>query len=91
MSKKNKPRRLWLNVVVGMVPVGRNQFVSTLINSIEEGTYELPPGWRVRLEWRNKEDKPMRGGEWKAELTKSRKSSDGFDKAVLAYLRRKLT
>lgn len=89
MSKK-KPRRLWLNIKASNVSVSTSEFVRTLLASIEEGDYKLPRGWKVTLEWRNKEDAPMRSGPWTQEMSASAQSSDGFDKAVTDWLRRKL-
>lgn len=87
---KRKSRRLWLNIKASNVSVGREEFVTALMESIKDGTYKLPRGWKVVLEWRNKEDAPMRSGAWTVEMRKSAKSSDGFDKAVTDWLRRKL-
>jgi hypothetical protein len=89
MSKK-KTRRLWLNIKASGVTVSTREFVRALLASIEEGDYELPEGWDVTLEWRNKESVPMRSGPWQEELEQSAKSSDGFDKAVTDWLKRKL-
>jgi len=89
MSKK-KPRRLWLNIKASRVNVDRETFIRTLISAIDNKTYELPRGWRVALEWRNKEDKPMKSGPFQDEMQKSARSSDGFDKAVSDWLKRKL-
>jgi hypothetical protein len=87
---KNKTRRLWLNVKAENVTVSKQEFVRALLESIKDGSYELPAGWNVTLEWRNKEDAPMKSGPWAQELEKSAASSDGFDKAVTDWLKRKL-
>ena len=89
MSKK-KPRRLWLNVKAEGVTVSREEFILVLRESIEDGTYKLPRGWKVILEWKNKESAQMRSGPWGKELRKSAQSSDGFDRAVTDWLKRKL-
>jgi len=88
---KIRTRRLWLGVRFDIpkdVPYDR--IIRTLIRSINRGDYELPRGWRVVIEWRNKEDDEMRRGAWKPELEASRKSSPGFDKAVVHYLENQL-
>jgi hypothetical protein len=87
---KNKTRRLWLNIKAEGVNVSKQEFVRALMESIADETYQLPAGWNVTLEWRNKETAPMRSGPWTAEMQKSAKSSDGFDKAVTDWLKRKL-
>ena len=83
----NKPRRLWLKVLF-KVPAGtpRDKIKSVLIESVRSGTYELPLGWKAAIQWRNKENAPMKSGEWTRELLASAKSSSGFDKAVISYL-----
>ena len=85
MAKKS--RRLWLKVLF-KVPQGtsREEIKRTLIESIHNSTYETPKDWKVVIQWRNKENVPMRSGEWRSELYKSRKSSTGFDLAVISYL-----
>lgn len=85
-----KDRRLWLNIKAENVTVSKSEFITALMESIEDGTYQLPSGWKVTLEWRNKENAPMRSGPWTQELKKSAKSSDGFDTAVTSWLKRKL-
>ncbi len=84
---KTKKRRLWLKVLF-KVPAGisKNKVKDTLLRSIESGKYELPSGWLVILQWRNKENSPMKSGPWRRELTASARSSDGFSKAVISYL-----
>lgn len=85
MTKKT--RRLWLKVLFKVPPgTSRETVKSTLIQSIENKTYELPENWKVVIQWRNKESAQMRSGEWRSELYKSRKSSAGFDYAVISYL-----
>lgn len=88
---ENKERRLWLNIKQSGVDVSREKFIQTLIDSIEEGEgeYRLPKGWNVWIEWRNKEAAPMRSDEWSEAMQESAESSDGWDKAVLAWLRSK--
>lgn len=90
--KRKKPRRLWLNVKAKSVPgVSREEFKAVLVQSIERGDYVLPSGWQVVLEWRNKESAKMKAGYWTDELLDSSVSSDGFDKAVLSWLKGKRT
>lgn len=89
MSKK-KIRKLWLNIKATGVTVGKQEFVTALMESIKDETYILPKGWKVILEWRNKEKSPMRSGPWTKEMSKSAQSSDGFDKAVTSWLKKKL-
>lgn len=82
-------RRLWLEVRFKVPPgISREVVLSTLKLSILEKNYSLPIGWQVVIAWRNKENAPMKYGPWKGELVKSAASSDGFDKAVLAWLDR---
>jgi hypothetical protein len=90
LSKKKKPRRLWLNIRASNVNVSREKFVQVLMDSIENGSYKLPKKWKVILEWRNKESAPMRVGTWTEEMQKSASSSPGFDYAVSSWLGRKL-
>lgn len=91
---KVRVRRLWLNVIVDPESVSpkysKRDVLKILRRSITRGDYELPRGWRVVLEWRNKADQKMRAGEWTTELERSAESSDGFDQTVLDYLDRKL-
>jgi len=86
--KKEKTRRLWLNVKQKGVKVTRRKFIERLLKSIEDGTYRLPKKWKVTLLWRNKENAPMRSGPWKEEMEQSAESSPGWDIAVSTYLRR---
>jgi len=89
--KKEKKRRLWLNVTqTGVKSVTRNGFIKRLIRSIEDGTYKLPDKWNVKLHWRNKEHAKMNSGEWQEEMTDSAASSEGWNLAVLSYLKGKL-
>lgn len=86
-----KKRRLWLNVTQKGVKVSRTEFIKRLLSSISDGTYELPPEWKVTLHWRNTPNpRDMRHGPWTKEMRKSAKSSEGWDIAVATYLRRKL-
>lgn len=84
-----KKRRLWLEVKFKAPGVSRDVVLQTLKDSIDRGDYKIPKNWQVIIAWRNKENAPMKFGEWKAELKKSRKSSSGFDTAVLDFLDRK--
>jgi hypothetical protein len=87
---KTKDRRLWLNVKAEGVTVSKQEFILALQESIRDGSYELPRGWKVTLEWKNKERAKMRSGPWTREIRKSAESSDGFDRAVTNWLKRKL-
>lgn len=88
--KKEKTRRLWLNVKQTGVKVTRRKFIQRLIKSIEDGTYRLPKNWKVTLLWRNSESGRMRSGEWQEEMQASSESSPGWDFAVTTWLKRKL-
>lgn len=86
---KTRVRSLWMQVKFENTGDASNDRVlRTLKRSIERGDYQLPRGWRVQILWRNKDGAEMRSGEWKAELTASAQSSDGFDKCVLNYIDR---
>lgn len=87
-----KTRRLWLNVTVeNVISVSRRKFIETLIESIEREDYMLPKSWQVTLHWGNNPAKGAdRSGPWTQEMRKSASSGDGFDKAVIAWLERKL-
>ena len=89
--KKSKPRRLWLNVKA-KIPKGvsREDFILVLMESIDQGDYVLPTGWKVLLEWRNKESASMRSGPWTEEMLDSSVSSEGWDRAVTSWLKGKL-
>jgi hypothetical protein len=83
----NKRRRLWLNVRFKVPPgTPREKVIETLLDSVQSGNYDLPDGWDVRILWRNRANAEMKSGPWKQELRASRRSSSGFDKAVVAYL-----
>lgn len=88
--KKEKTRRLWLNVKQKGVKVSRRKFIKRLLKSIEDGTYRLPRQWKVTLLWRNKESGRMRSGPWQEEMEQSAESSPGWDFAVTTWLKRKL-
>ena len=86
-----KKRRLWLNVRVENVKgVSRRKILETLIDGIKDGSYSFPKRWKVTLQWKNKESASLKEGPFRRELKKSRKPSDGFDKAVTTWLERKL-
>jgi len=87
MPRKDKIRRLWLNVKwkIKHNP-SRDTVVRRLIESIESGSYDLPKTYKVAIGWRNREDAPMKWGEWKTEMENSAASSPGWDSAVLSYL-----
>ena len=90
MSKRR--RRLWLRVLFRVPPgVSKQEVLETLKRAIENGTYQYPSDWKVVIQWRNKENEPMREGPFTAEMTRSKRGArggTGFDKAVLAYLER---
>jgi hypothetical protein len=88
--KKQKPRRLWLNVKQKGVKTTKRKFIQRLLRSIEDGTYRLPKKWKVTLLWRNKEDGRMKSGPWQEEMEDSAESSPGWDFAVTTYLKRML-
>lgn len=85
---KVRSRKLWLRVLFSVPDknIPRQRIIDTLISSIRRGNYEYPAGWRVAIQWRNKANAPMRTGEFTEEMNASAQSSEGFDKAVLAYL-----
>jgi hypothetical protein len=87
---KERKRRLWLNVRAENISVTRQEFIRALLESIKAGDYKLPRGWKVYIEWRNTKTGRMKIGPWREELEESAESSDGFDKAVTDWLRRKL-
>ena len=65
----------------------KDEVRDTLIRSIEKGDYVYPENWRVAIFWRNKETAEMKKGEFTREMNKSAQSSDGWDLAVIRYLR----
>jgi hypothetical protein len=84
---KIRTRRLWIGLRYDIPKnVSEEKILRTLRRSITRGDYELPKGWRVAIEWRNKQDAPMKRGAWKPELEASAESSPGFDLAMLRYL-----
>lgn len=84
-----KSRRLWLNVKwkIKHKP-STGTVVRRLVESIENGTYDLPKTYKVAIGWKNKEEAPMKWGPWKEEMLASSASSSGWDAAVLEYLAR---
>ena len=82
-----KGRRLWLKIRA-TVPggIGRAAFWGTLKQSIVRGDYELPDDWKVTLEWRNREDSPMRQADFSTAMLESAESSRGWDKAIQSYI-----
>jgi hypothetical protein len=86
-----KKRRLWLEVTAKGVTVPREQYIQTLIESVEGGKpYKLPSEWVVTLKWSNEEGAELKEGIWSKVLKDSAKVSPGFDLAVAAWLKRKL-
>jgi hypothetical protein len=80
-------RSLWIAVKVRNAKgFTRQQVIDRLIESVMSREYSLPRGWRVELQWRNRFSAPMRTGSWTTELQRSRRSSSGFDLAVVQYL-----
>lgn len=90
--KPAKRRALWLNIraKTSGQRVPRETVIETLIAAVERGDYRYPDDWYVQIEWRNRDNARDRVGEFQAEMHLSKRSSDGFDKAVLNYLRGKL-
>jgi hypothetical protein len=89
--KPSKRRALWLNIKMRTDgKINRTDAINLLIESIERGDYAYPKDWYVQIEWRNRENVHNRIGEFTSEMHLSKRSSDGFDKAVLNYLRGKL-
>lgn len=88
MKRKEKTRKLWLEIKAYAPGVPKDEIKRTLIASIRNGSYEYPDGWKVGIFWRNKASAPMRSGEFTEEMSNSAESSSGFDQAVLSYLQR---
>jgi hypothetical protein len=84
---KVRTRRLWLKISYDVPKdIPKSEIIRTLKRSIRNGDYRYPRNWRVAIQWRNKENAPMRVGEWTAEMQASKESSPGFDAAVYQYL-----
>ncbi len=90
--KPTKRRSLWIEIKIHTGGEGKSRVdaIRTLIDAVKRGDYRYPDGWYVQIEWRNRENAPNRIGEFAAEMHLSKRSSNGFDKAVLEYLRSKL-
>jgi hypothetical protein len=87
VRKIQKQRKLWMRLRAKTPPgVTPNDVKRTLIASIERGDYTYPDNWYVQILWRNREDVPMKEGEFTYEMNKSAQSSDGWDRVVLNYL-----
>lgn len=85
-----KTRQLWINIKVKFLrgPRPSPQVVrDTLIEAVIRGDYVYPKNWLVRLEWSNSPFGDMKHGEFGDEMRASARSSVGFDRAVLKYLR----
>lgn len=65
----------------------RARVLKTLRQSIINGDYKIPRTWRVYISWKNREDGDWKRGPWTREMRKSANSSEGWDYAVLKYLR----
>jgi hypothetical protein len=91
MPRKNKSRRLWLQVKF-KVPKGVSQeeILRTLIASIRRGDYEYPKSWHVIIRWKNKLFDDFKAQEFTEAMEDSAESSRGWDSAVTSYLERKL-
>lgn len=92
---KVRTRRLWLKVLFDVPKeIPRSEIIKRLIKGIDDGSYRVPRGWRVVIEWRNKEYTEPHRGEWSAELKASRDNpswgSNGFENAVRSYLEKQL-
>lgn len=90
MPKRNHSRRLWLKVKFDAPGASDELVLQTLLQSIKNGTYEYPRGWRVALGWSNKENGALKWGEWTKEMAASAQSSEGFQYAVQYYLENQL-
>lgn len=86
MPRKSNSRRLWLKVKFDAPGASDELVLRTLLQSIKNGTYDYPRGWRVALGWSNKENGALKWGEWTKEMTASAQSSEGFAFAVQSYL-----
>lgn len=90
MSKR-KPRKLWTKIR-GTVPPGTTaaEFWGTLRKVVRSGEYELPDGWDVTIEWKNREDRPYKSADFETAMTESAESSRGWDKAILHHIRKEI-
>ena len=84
---KVRTRRLWLHIKYDAPGASRKKVLDTLLRSTQNGTYTYPRKWRVALGWSNSANGALRWGEFTREMKASAQSSDGFDKAVIQYLR----
>jgi len=87
---KRKPRRLWLKLKFDAPGASDELVIMTLLQSIRNGSYEYPHEWRVAIGWSNKENGPLKWGEWTKEMNASAESSEGWDFAVMSYLENQL-
>ena len=85
-----KSRRLWLEIKFYAPGVSRETVIQTLINSVKDGSYDYPKKWLVGIYWSNHETRDFKAGEFKKEMRASRRSSVGWDDAILTYLRGRL-
>ena len=86
MARKQRTRRLWLEIKYRTPGVSKKEVKEKLLRSINNGTYRYPLQWKVVIGWSNKEFDDLKWGEFTAEMKASRKSSPGFDAAVISYL-----
>lgn len=86
MSKR-KPRRLWTKIK-GSVPPGTTaaEFWGMLRKTVRSEEYDLPDGWDVTIEWKNKEDADFKSGDFTEAMQESAESSRGWDLAILHYI-----
>jgi hypothetical protein len=81
-------RKLWIQIHMKVPTYASHaRVLRTLRRSIERGDYKIPSTWRVYISWKNKEDAEWKRGPWTREMRQSANSSDGWDYAVLKYLR----
>ena len=90
-KRKKKGRQLWTKIRA-RIPGGidRAAFWGTLRASINRGDYELPDDWDVTIQWRNRDDAPMRSADFSIAMQESAESSRGWDKAILSYVNRQI-
>ena len=86
---KGGPTRIML--VVRHLPkgVGRRQYLQGLLESIEDGSYQLPSGWDVRIRWSNGPRLPWHEGPWELVMDESAGRGD-WERLVRNYVSRLL-
>jgi len=88
-KRRKKGRALWVKIKA-RIPrsVDRGALWGTLRSAINHGDYELPDDWNVTIEWRNREDAPMRSADFQTAMQESAESSRGWDRAIRAIIDR---